>query len=44
MTTSSSGAPRPITIPGPDPGQWLPDAAARHRVLVNNPARLYDFA
>ncbi len=24
-------------------GEWLPDAAARHRVLVENPAHLYDF-
>ncbi|MEN0077367.1 MAG: amidohydrolase family protein, partial [Paracraurococcus sp.] len=22
---------------------WVPDAAARNRVLVDNPARLYDF-
>jgi predicted TIM-barrel fold metal-dependent hydrolase len=22
---------------------WVPDEAARHRVLVENPARLYDF-
>lgn len=24
--------------------QWVPDAATRHRVLVDNPARLYDFS
>lgn len=24
-------------------GEWFPDAAARHRVLVQNPARLYGF-
>jgi len=23
---------------------WVPDEAARHRVLVENPAKLYDFA
>ena len=22
---------------------WVPDAAARHRVLVDNPGRLYGF-
>ena len=22
---------------------WVPDEAARHKVLVDNPARLYDF-
>jgi D-galactarolactone isomerase len=22
---------------------WVPDEAARHRVLVENPAKLYDF-
>ncbi|MBB4225054.1 amidohydrolase family protein [Variovorax guangxiensis] len=25
-------------------GRWVPDEAARHRVLVDNPARLYDFS
>jgi len=25
-------------------GQWVPDEAARRRVLVDNPARLYDFS
>lgn len=25
-------------------GEWVPDAATRHRVLVDNPARLYDFS
>ncbi|MGJ7533511.1 MULTISPECIES: amidohydrolase family protein [unclassified Variovorax] len=25
-------------------GQWIPDEAARRRVLVDNPARLYDFS
>ncbi|RSZ39703.1 MULTISPECIES: amidohydrolase family protein [unclassified Variovorax] len=25
-------------------GQWVPDEAERHRVLVDNPARLYDFS
>ncbi len=24
-------------------GEWLPDSAARDKVLVDNPARLYDF-
>lgn len=24
-------------------GEWIPDEAARHRVLVENPARLYRF-
>ena len=24
-------------------GEWLPDAQTRHRVLVDNPGRLYDF-
>ena len=24
-------------------GDWVPDDATRHRVLVENPARLYDF-
>jgi predicted TIM-barrel fold metal-dependent hydrolase len=24
-------------------GQWVPDEATRHRVLVENPAQLYDF-
>jgi 2-pyrone-4,6-dicarboxylate lactonase len=23
--------------------EWTPDAAIRHRILVDNPARLYDF-
>jgi predicted TIM-barrel fold metal-dependent hydrolase len=24
--------------------QWTPDEATRRRILVDNPARLYDFA
>ncbi len=24
--------------------EWLPDATARQKILVDNPARLYDFA
>jgi len=25
-------------------GQWVPDEDARRRILIDNPARLYDFA
>jgi predicted TIM-barrel fold metal-dependent hydrolase len=25
-------------------GDWMPDSDLRHRVLVENPARLYQFA
>ncbi|WP_429000455.1 amidohydrolase family protein [Stenotrophomonas maltophilia] len=37
-------------VPAPDAGrmldlffQWTPDEAARRRILVDNPARLYGF-
>ncbi|OGA32844.1 MAG: hypothetical protein A3G80_09705 [Betaproteobacteria bacterium RIFCSPLOWO2_12_FULL_62_13b] len=43
--------PHPVTAYMPNDGdlvdafgEWLSDAAARHKVLVDNPARLYDFA
>ena len=43
--------PHPNTTHMPNDGdladalaEWLPDAAVRHKVLVENPARLYDFA
>ncbi|CAJ0796996.1 amidohydrolase family protein [Ralstonia holmesii] len=42
--------PHVATNPMPDAGQlrnllatWIPDAALRHKVLVTNPERLYDF-
>jgi predicted TIM-barrel fold metal-dependent hydrolase len=24
-------------------GQWVPDEVTRHKILVDNPGRLYDF-
>ena len=42
--------PHVAVTPMPDAGElrnllatWVPDAALRHKILVDNPARLYDF-
>jgi predicted TIM-barrel fold metal-dependent hydrolase len=50
MSTTGTDWPHPQMNPAPEAGllfdqfvEWVPDAAARQRILVDNAARLYGF-